>query len=162
MSLHGTSASLPAHGKKPCPSDSPPLPGADSNNPSQDEKSRTVDGSLPSQGRIFEIEPPGDPPDLFPSVDHEDASMDEVPRREGCLPEIGPDLACGVVTIDDRTHTAKILVYSGVGICSHYRCVALLDTGSPQTFILESAWQRMVLSGAADERFARHTTPRTW
>ena len=83
-------------------------------------------------------------------------------EKDVCLPEIIPDLASGLVTIDDRTHTAKSLVYSGVGICSQYRCVALLDTGSPQTFILESAWQRMAFSGAADERFACHTTPRTW
>ena len=51
------------------------------------------------------------------------------------LSENGPCLVGGTVTLDDISFTTKIAIHSGGNAIAPYRCVALLDTGSPQTFI---------------------------
>lgn len=70
------------------------------------------------------------PPALLPAGDHQHALVDAVSHQEVCLSEIGPDLVSGVVTVDNRTHTANILVHLGVFIRSYHPRVALLETGS--------------------------------
>ena len=45
--------------------------------------------------------------------------------------EHGPDLICGIVTIDDDTLTTLPSLTSGASSTSPFRCRALLDTGSP-------------------------------
>ena len=51
------------------------------------------------------------------------------------IPEPGPDLIGGVVTMDDATFTTLLSLHSGVSTTSRFNCRALLDTGSPQSFI---------------------------
>ena len=51
------------------------------------------------------------------------------------IPEQGPDLIGGVVTMDDATFTTLLSLHSGVSATSRFNCRALLDTGSPQSFI---------------------------
>lgn len=55
------------------------------------------------------------------------------------------------LVVDDGSHTTIISDYSGVGIDSQYQYVAVLYTNSPQTSVLESDSQCMVISGIADE-----------
>ena len=62
-----------------------------------------------------------------------------------------PDLISGVVTVDDVTFTTLPSLTSGASATSQFRCRALLDTGSPQLFIHQDAFEQMVAIGAADE-----------
>ena len=78
------------------------------------------------------------------------------------IPEQGPDLIGGVVTMDDATFTTLSSLHSGVSAKSRFNCRALLDTGSPQSFINQGAFDQMVALGAADASCVRSTTPRTW
>ena len=54
------------------------------------------------------------------------------------IPEQGPDLISGVVTMDDATFTTLLSLHSGASTTSRFNCRALLDTGSPQSFIHQS------------------------
>ena len=47
------------------------------------------------------------------------------------IPEQGPDLISGVVTMDDATFTTLLSLHSGVSTTSRFNYRALLDTGSP-------------------------------
>ena len=74
----------------------------------------------------------------------------------------GPDLISGVVTMDDVTFTTLPSLTSGASATSQLRCRALLDTGSPQSFIHQGAFEQMIATGAVDESYVRSTTPRSW
>ena len=65
-------------------------------------------------------------------------------QNKELLAEVGPGLIGGTVTVDDKSQTSRILVHSGINAWNPYPCVALLDSGSPQTSILECAWKSMV------------------
>ena len=78
------------------------------------------------------------------------------------IPELGPDLISGVVTMDGATFTTLLSLHSGVSTTSRFKYRALLDTGSPQSFIHQRAFDQMVATGAADASCVRSTTPRTW
>ena len=78
------------------------------------------------------------------------------------LPEQGPDLIGGIVTMDDATFTTLLTLHSGVSATSQFHCRALLGTGSPQSFIHQGSFDQMVAMGAADASCIRSTTPRTW
>ena len=64
--------------------------------------------------------------------------------------------------MDDATFTTLLSLHSGVSTTSRFNCRALLDTGSPQSFIHQGAFDQMVATGAADVSYVRSTTPRTW
>ena len=66
------------------------------------------------------------------------------------IPEQGPELSSGVVTMDDATFTILLSLHSGVSTTSRFNCRALLDTGSPQLFIHRVTFDQMVATGAAD------------
>ena len=78
------------------------------------------------------------------------------------LPGQDPDLMSGVVTMDDATFTTLLSLHNGVSTTFRFNCRALLDTGSPQPFIHQGAFDQMVATGAADASCVRSTTPRTW
>ena len=64
--------------------------------------------------------------------------------------------------MDDATFTTLLSLHSGVSATSRFNCRALLDTGSPQSFIHQGAFDQMVALGAADVPCVRSITPRTW
>ena len=78
------------------------------------------------------------------------------------IPEQGPYLIGGVVIMDDATFTTLLSLHSGVSATSRFNCRAHLETGSPQSFIHQRAFDQMVALGAADASCVRSTTPRTW
>ena len=78
------------------------------------------------------------------------------------LPEHGPCLVGGTVTLDDVSFTAKIAIHSGGDAMVPYSCVALLDTGSPQTFIRHDVLDRMLSVGAASAACEWPCNPRSW
>ena len=64
--------------------------------------------------------------------------------------------------MDDATFTTLLSLHSRVSATSRFNCRALLDMGSPQSFIHQGAFDQMVALGAADASCVRSTTPRTW
>ena len=63
---------------------------------------------------------------------------------EPLISEQGPDLMGSVVTMDDATFTTLPSLTSGALVTSQFPCRALLDTGSPQSFIHQGAFEQMV------------------
>ena len=78
------------------------------------------------------------------------------------LPEHGPCLVDGIITLDYASFTTKIAVHGGANAVAPYDCVALLDTGSPQTFIRPDVLNRMLSAGAASVACERNCAPRSW
>ena len=74
----------------------------------------------------------------------------------------GSDLISDIVTIDDDTFTTIPSLTSGASATSPFRCRALLDTGSTQSFIHPGAFDQMVATGAAEKSYVQSTTPRSW
>ena len=64
--------------------------------------------------------------------------------------------------MDDVTITTLPSLASGASATSQFRRRALLDTGSPQSFIHQGAFEQMVTTGAADESYVRSTSPISW
>ena len=64
--------------------------------------------------------------------------------------------------MDDATFTTLLSLSSGASATSRFNCRALLDTGSPQSFIHQGALDRMIATGAADASYVRATTPKSW
>lgn len=77
------------------------------------------------------------------------------------LPEQGPSLVDGVVTMDDASHTTRVRLHGGNATVG-YRCDALLDSGSPATFITSNALGTMVASGAISDKFITTSNNRCW
>ena len=78
------------------------------------------------------------------------------------LPEHGPCLFGGIITLDDASFTTKVAVHSGANTLAPCGCVALLDTGSPQTFVRHDVLDRMLSVGAAFVACERRCAPRSW
>ena len=78
------------------------------------------------------------------------------------MSEQGPDLISGVVIMDDVTFTTLPSLTSGASATSQFRCRVLLDTGYPQSFIHQGAFEQMVAIGAADKSYVQLTPHRSW
>ena len=76
------------------------------------------------------------------------------------LPEHGPCLVEGTITLDDASFTTKIAIHSGAGVLAPFGCVALLDTGCPRTFIRRDVSDRMHAVGAASIACEQKCAPR--
>ena len=63
--------------------------------------------------------------------------------------------------MNDSSFTTKIKIHSGP-VAMQLDCVALLDTGLPQTLILIHALKSMKRAGAASAICKRHTPRRSW
>ena len=83
-------------------------------------------------------------------------SVAESGQHPHLLAEQGPCLVAGVVTMDDFSFTIEIKVHSGPAAVQ-LGCVAVLDTGSPQTFINTPALDNMKRAGATSAICERHT-----
>ena len=76
--------------------------------------------------------------------------------------EHGPSLVEGTATFDDASFITKIALHSGTTSTTAFGGVALLDTGSPQTFINRHVLERMILAGADTARCEQDSAPRLW
>ena len=77
------------------------------------------------------------------------------------LAEVGLGLINGTVTVD-KSQTTRIFVHSIINVWNQFQCIALLDSASLQTFIIESARETMISCGAADPSLVRTTPPHSW
>ena len=78
------------------------------------------------------------------------------------LPEHGPYLVEGIITLDDASFTTKIAAHSGANALAPFGCVTLLDTGSPHTFIRRDVLDRMLSVGVASVACERKRVPSSW
>ena len=89
-------------------------------------------------------------------------ASDPISLIDPLLPQQGPGLVGGVITVDDESYTTQFFYPLRFGHLSTFGCVALLDTGSPQPFINARTWASMNFSGAASAPFEKRTPPRCW
>ena len=68
----------------------------------------------------------------------------------------------GDVRLDRRLHTTEAQAFAGTRALRTKSCVALLDTGSPASFIREKIWNDMLGSGAASSDGEVPTQSRRW
>lgn len=66
-----------------------------------------------------------------------------------------PYLVSVVVNMDDATFTTLFFISIGASVTSRFTYCALLDTGLPQSFIYQGAFNQMVLTGVADASYVR-------
>lgn len=62
------------------------------------------------------------------------ASLSTRPDVVPFIPEHGPELVSGTITIHDDNFTTRVRLCSGFTAKTEFLCIALLDTGSPQAF----------------------------
>ena len=77
-------------------------------------------------------------------------------------PEHGPCLTSGIIAVGDTSFTTRVRVHSGSAPTTRYITVALLDTGSPQSFITADAVETMKACCAATHLCEQHGPPRSW
>ena len=68
----------------------------------------------------------------------------------------------GDVRLDRRLHTTEAQTFAGTQALRIKNCVALLDTGSPTSFIRENIWNDMLGSGAASSDKGVRRQSRRW
>ena len=68
----------------------------------------------------------------------------------------------GDVRLDRRLHTTEAQAFAGTRALRTKSCVALLDTGSPASFIREKVWSDMLGSGAVSSVGEVPTQSRRW
>ena len=84
-----------------------------------------------------------------------------LPRLESAPPPRYQNTVPTFLTLDDAFFSTKIAVHSGANAVAPFVCVALLDTGSPQTSIRRDVLDRMLSMGAASVAFERKYAPRS-
>ena len=77
------------------------------------------------------------------------------------LPEHGPCLVGGIVTVDDATFTTRVKVHAGPAT-SQYGLAALLDSGSPAIFINSNAGGTLIAMGAVSDKYITRNANRSW
>ena len=65
------------------------------------------------------------------------------------ISEHGPGPLGGAITLDDASFTTKTAAHSGTTASTAFGCEALLDAGSPQTFIRRDVLEQMLSAGVA-------------
>ena len=90
------------------------------------------------------------------------AAHSHLPTRRPPIPEHGPCVTGGIVTVDDASFTTMVLVHSGPAATTGRELVALLDTGSPQSLITATAVEQLKASQSATDACERHSSPRSW
>ena len=68
----------------------------------------------------------------------------------------------GEVILDRRDHSARVQLFAGTKALKTHACKALLDTGSPASFIQEKVWLRMLARGTASKDALKQVEEKTW
>ena len=95
-------------------------------------------------------------------ADHSLDVLAVAPGVDLALLEHGPCLIGGISTLDDTSFTTKIAVHNGPNALTSFCCVALLDTGSPQTFIRRDMLDSIFLVGGASISCKQKYAPLFW
>ena len=68
----------------------------------------------------------------------------------------------GDVILNRKNHTTGVHLIAGSKALKTHTCTALLDTGSPASFIQEKVWLRMLACGAASEDGLSRVEEKSW
>ena len=83
-------------------------------------------------------------------------------ENSGYLYEYGPELTGGKVSVDHASFTAAISIHGGRKATKKYKSVALLDSGSPSSFVTQAVINEMLRKGAALVDMITVGKPRRW
>ena len=134
--------------------------------------------STPTRHSIFEVNGPDSSAPTTTTSEHVCGPLDDAPddqpfdvlhiasssttARNDLIPEQGPDLVGGTLLMDSDSYTTRIRLHGGPTASSSLLTTALLDTGSPVSFVSDSVVDSMIAGGALSANCVRHSTARSW
>ena len=80
----------------------------------------------------------------------------------GYLREYGPELTGGKVSVDHSSFTTIVSIHGGRKATKKYKSVALLDSGSPSSFVTQTVIDEMSQRGAGSADMITSGKPRRW
>ena len=80
----------------------------------------------------------------------------------GYLHEYGPELTGGKVSVDHSSFTTIVSIHGGRKATKKYKSVALLDSGSPSSFVTKAVIDEMLRRGAGSADMITVGKPRRW
>ena len=83
-------------------------------------------------------------------------------EKNGYLREYGPELTGGKVLVDHSSFTTTVSIHGGRKATKKYKFVALLDSGSPSSFLTQAIIDEMLQKGAASADMVTVGEPRRW
>ena len=78
------------------------------------------------------------------------------------LHEYGPEFTGGKVSVDHSSFTTTVNIHGGRKATKTYKFVALLDSGSPSSFVTHAVVDEMQRKGAASADMITVGKPRRW
>ena len=78
----------------------------------------------------------------------------------GYLHQYGPDLTGGRVSVDHSSFTTTVSFHGGRNASKKYKSVALLDSGSPSSFVTQAVINEMLRRGAGSADMVTVGKPR--
>ena len=83
-------------------------------------------------------------------------------ENNGYLHEYSPELTGGKVSMDHSSFTTTVSIHGGRKATKKYKSVALLDSGSPSSFVTQTVVDEMLRKGAASADMVTIGKPRRW
>ena len=83
-------------------------------------------------------------------------------ENNGYLHQYGPELTGGKVSVDHSSFTTTVSIHGGRKALKKYKSVALLDSGSPSSFVTQAVIDGMLRKGAASADMITVGKPRRW
>ena len=83
-------------------------------------------------------------------------------ENNGYLHKYGPELTGGKVSVDHSSFTTTVSIHGGRNALKKYKSVALLDSGSPSSFVTQAVIDGMLRKGAAWADMITVGKPRRW
>ena len=83
-------------------------------------------------------------------------------KDNGYLYEYGPEITGGEVSVDHSSFTTIVSIHGGRDATKKYKSVALLDSGSPSSFVTQAVIDEMLPKGAASADMITVGKPRRW
>ena len=83
-------------------------------------------------------------------------------ENDGYLHEYGPELTGGKILVDHSSFTTIVSIHGGQKDTKRYKSVALLDGGSPSSFVTQAVSDEMLRKGAASANMVTVGKPRRW
>ena len=80
----------------------------------------------------------------------------------GYLHEYGPELTGGKISVDHSSFTTIVSIHGGRKATKKYKSVALLDSGSPSSFVTQTVIDEMSQRGAGSADMITSGKPRWW
>ena len=83
-------------------------------------------------------------------------------KNNGYLHEYGPERTGGKVSVDHSSFTTTVSIHGGRKATKKFKSVALLDSGSPSSFVTQAVIDEMLQKGAGSADMITVGKPRKW